>query len=185
MAKSRHVDLPAPTIADRFINWFDPVAGTKRAHARALQALSGAYVGASRSRRALKAWNPLAGDADADSLDDLPTLRERSRDARRNIPIAAGAISTNTQNVVGGGLTLQSTIDADRLGMSDDQAAEWEATTEQEFRFWADSPDSDAARTLPFGEQQELAFGSVLENGDAFALLASIERPRSPYRLAV
>lgn len=130
-------------------------------------------------------WKTTNRDADADTLLELNTIRDRSRDARRNIPLAAGALATKVTNVVGSGLKLQATIDSDALGMSDDQAAEWEANTEREFGLWSESTFSDVERCLTFFEQQELAFSSTLENGDAFVILASIQRPRFPYRLAI
>lgn len=143
------------------------------------------WQGASTSRRSLSEWHVRGGDADADTLYDLATLRERSRDMVRNIPLAAGAINTKVTNVVGTGLKYQSQIDADYLGLSEEQALAWQDAAEREFNLWACSEDSDAERTLTFSEQQELAFRSVLENGDSFALLPNIERAGAPYSLAI
>ena len=72
--------------------------------------ITGANNGASKKRRTIKEFNPKVGDADADTLDDLPTLRTRSRSLLRNTPIAAGAIKTNQVHVIGSGLKLQSRI---------------------------------------------------------------------------
>lgn len=147
--------------------------------------MSGSWAGASRSRRSLSEWHPGGGDADSDVLCDLPTLRERSRDMVRNVPLAGGAINTKVTNVVGTGLRLQSQIDADFLGLTEEQALTWQDQAEREFNNWACSEDSDAERTLTFAEQQELAFRSTLENGDCFALMPFIERPGAPYGLTV
>ncbi|WP_428143787.1 phage portal protein [Bradyrhizobium sp.] len=176
-------------LLDRAIAAVSPRAGLQRYRDRlqwnVAMALSGAYTGASRSKRQFGDWKTTGGDADADTLFDLPLLRERARDLNRNNPLAAGAIHTKVGNVVGTGLALKSAIDADFLGLTEDQAEEWQRTTEREFNFWAESQDADVARTLNFYQQQELAFRSTLENGDAFALPVYVERTGSVYSLAV
>jgi len=119
---------------DRVVNYFSPVNGARRLKARAVMAMAGGYVGASKLRRAMKMWTTFSNDADADILPDLPTLRERSRDLIRNNPLAAGAIKTKVTNVVGTGLRLQSRIDRGALNLTEDQAGVWENKTEREWR---------------------------------------------------
>jgi lambda family phage portal protein len=170
---------------DRIVNYFDPVRGARRIRARAFEALSGSFNGASRTRRALKEWRTQNADADADILYDLPLLRERSRDLIRNAPIATGAIGTSLTNVVGTGLKLQSRIDTEFLGLSEEDADAWEDHAEREFRLWSESQECDISRTLNFVGLQTLAFRQTLENGDVFALLPRIARSGSPYSLKV
>lgn len=143
----------------------------------AWRVMTGGYEAGRRSRRNLDSWRPRGGDADADSLLDLPELRSRSRDAIRNLPIAGGAIATKVTNVVGTGLRLNAQIDRDYLGLSEDRAESWEKDAERLFNQWAGSAECDAERTLTFAAQQELAFRAVLESGDVFALLPAIARP--------
>ncbi len=133
-------------------------------------AINGAYNGASKKRRTIKEFNPKTGDADADTLNDLPTLRTRSRSLLRNTPIASGAIRTNQVHVIGSGLRLQSRINADVLGMSEEQADAWQQTTESEFLSWAESLDCDINRGKNFYDYQNLVFRSILESGDCFVL---------------
>lgn len=168
---------------DRAISWVAPIWGAKRVRARMVEALSGAWNGASRSRRATKQWVTQSADADSDLLDDLPTLRQRSRDLIRNAPIATGAIGTSLANVVGTGLKLQSRIDAEYLGMNEDQADAWEDAVEREWRLWSESQECDYSRTLNFRDMQVLTFRQTLENGDVFTLLPRLKRKGSPYTL--
>lgn len=170
---------------DKIVNFFDPVRGARRIRARAFEAIAGSWTGASKSRRALKQWQTFASDPDADILYDLPLLRERSRDLLRNAPIAVGAIGTSVANVVGTGLKLQSRVDTDYLGLSEDVADIWEDNTDREWRLWAESQECDIARTLNFHGLQSLAFRQTLENGDVFALLPRLVRPGSPCTLKV
>lgn len=134
-------------------------------------ALAGAWHGASKKRRQIKEFLPRSGDADADTLDDLPVLRERSRSLLRNAPIATGAVLTNVVNVVGTGLKLQSRINAEVLGMSEEEAEAWQQLTEIEFRSWAESLDCDITRKNNFYDLQNLVFRSVLESGDVLVNL--------------
>ncbi|MFA6315666.1 MAG: phage portal protein, partial [Candidatus Paceibacterota bacterium] len=171
------------TIVDRAIGYFSPEKQAQRMRARAIMAYAGSYVGASYSRRGLKSWVTSQGDADSDTLYDLDTLRQRSRDLARNAPLAVGAISANVTNVVGTGLKLQSRIDYEYLGLTEDQADAWEANAERWFQFWAESQECDAARTLTFYLLQELAFRQTIENGDSFTLTPRFKRSGSPFTL--
>jgi len=177
-----------PTLLDRVITHFSPAMGIARYNARlkvsAMQDTG--YVGASQTLRSMRNWFTDSGSADELVVNELPTLRERSHDAFRNIPIATSAIRTGVTNVVGTGLKLNSMLDAQYLGMSDSKSTAWQNKTEREFRLFAESKDSDAARTLCFYEQQELMFLSALLSGDAFALLPMIPRRKSlPYDLRI
>ena len=128
-------------------------------------------------------WVTNAADADADIIYDLPTLRERSRDLVRNVPIATGAIGTALSNVVGTGLKLQSRIDYEYLGLTEEQADAWQDHVEREWRLFSESQECDYARTLNFAGIQGLAFRQTLENGDAFILTPRIKRGKTPYSL--
>ncbi len=174
-----------PTIFDKAIHYFDPIKGYQRQQARTMSALSGSYSGAKRGGGTFKNWFTSSNDANADTLPDLPLLQSRSRDLVRNNPIACGAINTVTSSVVGSGLTLQSSIDAEFLGLSPEESAEWQKNTEREFKLFADSKNCDITRTQNFAGLQDLAFRSALENGDSFGLLPRVPVVGSPYSTRV
>lgn len=176
----KEIEVPQ-TAVDRVISWIAPVRGARRLRARASMAIAGAYLGAKKDRRATKQWTTSPGDADSDIIADLPTLRDRSRDLVRNAPLAGGAIHTVVTNVVGQGLKLQCRIDRGALKLDDAQAEAWEAETEREWSMWAGSQECDVARTLTFGDIQELSFRQVLENGDVFVLMPRFLRGAFPY----
>lgn len=172
-------------IFDKAIEYVAPLHAAKRMRARAMLALTGSYMGASKKRRATQEWRTSSGDADADIIYDLPTLRARSRDLARNAPLAVGAISTNITNVVGTGLKLQSRIDRNILKLTDEQAEAWEAQAEREFQLWAESRECDRSRQMNFHTIQEVAFRQVMENGEVFTLLPRIKRTGSPFDLKI
>jgi lambda family phage portal protein len=139
----------------------------------------GGYNAGRRDRRALRNWRPKAGSANADTLLDLVDLRARSREAERNIPIAAGAISTTTTNVIGDGLQLQSSIDAAALGLAPEVADRLEREQEREWALFCRSVDFTGVQC--FDEQQELAFRSALQSGDVIAIRRFRRDPGDAY----
>lgn len=180
----KRIDLPEPTILDKAIGWVSPETGVRRLKARAVMALYGGYNAARKDRRQTKYWQTSEGSANAVTLPDLPTLRDRSRDLIRNAPIAAGAVNTVVTNVVGTGLMVQSRIDRDVLtgvlGQTEEDLDAFERAAEREFRLWAESQNCDSSRTQNFAGLQDLALRSTLESGDVFILKTFIERPGSP-----
>jgi lambda family phage portal protein len=163
---------------DRAIRWLAPAYGLKRFRARTYAAIAGGYNGGRRDRNATKQWVPRGNDPDTDIIADLPDLRGRSRDLNRNNAVAASATNTKVVNVVGAGLQLHANIDAALLNMTEDEADAWEANAQRWFRLWANNPNEcDLARTLTFGEKQNLVYRQTLENGDVFVNKPYLERP--------
>lgn len=141
--------------------------------------------GASRMKKSMSGWVTSRGGPDADITLNLDLLRQRSRDLCMGDPLAIGALKKIRTNEIGAGLRFNAQIDADFLGMSDEQALEWEAHTEREFSLWADSPNCDATRHYTLGELEALARLSELMNGDVFCLLPAIERAGDRYDLKI
>lgn len=162
--------LPAPTLLDRTIMAVAPEYGARRYRARVAMTFAGQYAGAKSNKTALKAWRTFAGSADADALGDLPALRARSRDLRRNNPIAAGAGRTGRAHTVGAGLAVRSTINRDILGLSVEQANAWERKTETLFDLWARSKSCDVSMKQNFYQLQGLIFDAVWDSGDCLIL---------------
>ena len=139
--------------------------------------------GASHTKRAFRDWFTEALSPDEDITRNLPTLRARSRDLYMSTPLAAGAIKTITAGVVGSGLMIHPHIDRETLGLTDEQASEWEKKVEREWLAYSESTACDAQRSMNFYQMQRLAFMSSLMSGDCFIALPYIARPNSYYRL--
>ena len=165
---------------DRAINWLAPVAGTRRVAARLALAMAttSGYVGAKRDRKATSEWSALAGaSADFDTLPDLDLLRARSRDLVRNDPLAQSAVATKVAHVIGSGHVVRPEIDADRLGLSPEDAQVWEELALDIWTDWANSRDCDISRSLTFAELEDLVYRSRLLSGDVLALRRFKQRP--------
>lgn len=162
-------DVTVPwTLADRLVDWLNPVAGKERLQSRVLMQMSGAYNGGKKDRRATRNWRPEQTSANEAVSPDLPDLRARSRDLVRNVPLASGAIDTVTTSVVGDGLVLNSLVDQSVLGITPEAADAWQKAAEREFSIWAARPDFTSR--LNFDEMQALVLRSVLESGDCLVV---------------
>ena len=141
--------------------------------------------GASLKRRNLRSMIPNSGSPTADILENAQIMRQRSRMLYDCAAVATSAIKTARTNVIGSGLVPKPTVNADRLGWTDRQAAEFERLVYDEFALWAD--DSFACDILHmnnFYEMQSLAFMSMLLSGDVFVLLDRDKRTfNHPYTL--
>jgi len=175
-------------MVDKLVGYFSPDTALKRTVARKkMDVINTGYShhGASGTKKSMIGWQHSSASADDDITLNLDVLRSRSRDLYMGNPIASGALKTNKTNVVGSGLKLNPQIDAEFLGLTAEQADEWEQNASREFALWADSKDCDAARMLNFYQLQQLAFLSALMSGDVFALLPIIPRKNNIYDLRV
>lgn len=142
--------------------------------------------GASIQKKSMRGWQTTAASPKDDIDLNLSTLRARSRDLYMNSPLGTAALRTNKTNVIGPGLRLKSRIDADFLGLSEEQADDWERMVEREFSLWAESKHCDALRMSDFYDMQGVAFLGCLLNGDSFALFKSLPAESwMPYSLRV
>lgn len=142
--------------------------------------------GAARNKNSTRGWLASSKTPQEDIDKNIPVLRQRSRSLFMSAPLAVSAIKTNRTNIVGEGLRLKSTIDAEFLGMTPEQAADWQRSAEREFELWARSKFCDSTRVNNFYEIQQVACMSWLMNGDACVLL-EYERPTRalPYGLRI
>lgn len=172
------------TLADRLVNWVDPIKGQARLLARVRMAINGGYLAGRKDRNATSSWRTSDSDADTVILPDLETMRERSQDLLRNSPLALGAIKTNVTKVVGTGLKVKSQIDRGILkNLTPDQADAWERAAEREFVLATETREIDAERTQPLSLLAGLAFLKVLEDGDVLVNMPRFTRTGSPYSL--
>lgn len=144
-------------------------------------------AGASYSRKAFKGFTVKSGSPNEDINYNNMTLRQRSRILAMSGGLALSALRTNRTNVIGFGLLLKSVIDKDVLGLTEEQATEWQKKAETEFALWAENKfNCDAIGMNDFYKIQQLVFYSALTNGDCFPLIQRDEEavtPLAPYSL--
>lgn len=165
-------------VIDKIVEAVSPSAALRREEARwklntvrSFQNSGYDESGAARNKNSMRGWLASSKTPQEDIDKNIPVLRQRSRSLFMSAPLAVSAIKTNRTNIVGEGLRLKSTIDADFLGISPDEAASWQRSAEREFELWAQSKFCDSTRVNSFYEIQQVACMSWLMNGDACVLL--------------
>lgn len=160
-------------------DWIAGSFGYSRAPLEERADNGGGYNGGLRGSRGLSEWNPLGTSGNAAVLRNRAQIINRSRDLVRNAPIARAAVNKRAGRVVGTGISYHSRIDADALGMTEDQAEEWQKIAEREFAYAAKT--SDLTAEADFYEQSFLAFLTVLVSGDALVTFPNVRRPGNVY----
>ncbi len=142
-------------------------------------------AGASTRKRSTKGFKAMSGSPREDIDYNNYTLRQRGRLMYMGNPIATSAIKTNRTNTIGLGLKLNPHPDAEFLGMSDEETAEWVKTVKREFSLWAGKKEAcDATGINNFYEIQQMLMMSWLQSGDVFVLFQSKDTTRRlPYSL--
>lgn len=174
-------------IVDRMVATVSPAAARDRVIARAQLAAIAAtarpsgidgtqpetkHRGASRFLRSMQRWLPGLGSA----YTDTPPLERqrmvaRSYDAYRNHMLAGAAIVRMRTNIVGTGLFPHATVNARRLGITEEAADDVNMRLDDAWATWAENPlECDVEAQLDFYQLQGLALMSALLSGDCFAL---------------
>lgn len=117
------------------------------------------YDGAAKTGRTSR-WFAGYGDANAFIGMDLPTLRQRARDLRRNNPYGKKAIEVVTNNVIGRGIATQ--FSSKQKNKIETQ----ETVFEQKWKDWAGSLDCDYDGRNNLAGLQRLAMDAVQESGE-------------------
>ena len=129
-------------------------------------------AGASYVKKALKGFLAASGSPREDIDAHNYTLRQRARMLYMAAPVATSAVKTNRTNVIGCGLQLKSRINRTKLGLTAEQAKEWQRKAEEEWEIWAaNKMNCDAIGVNNFYTAQQLALASCLVSGDVFVLL--------------
>lgn len=129
-------------------------------------------AGASLTKKALKGFTVSSRSPQEDIDYNNFTLRQRSRILYMSSTIATAALKRMRTNIIGGGLKLKSTINREILGMTKEQAEDWQRKTQSEFELWAGKKQAcDAAGMNNFYGMQQLVALSYPMSGDVFALI--------------
>ena len=107
------------------------------------------YNAASKGKR-LSGWRSNSGDANATTETSLKILRERSRDLRRNSSYGRRAIDIVTSNVIGKGISTQSSND----------------NTQKIWKEWAESKSIDYDGRHNLKGLQSIVMDAVVESGE-------------------
>jgi len=176
-------------LADGLIETFRPHRAFQRKLARRLNQLGPDWVlggdyyrGAEADRRT---DDFLTEDVSADKALDgnLETMRARAHDLVRNNTDASSIVKTICSNVVGTGIKLQSMIDWEQLGITEDMAEAFQNQAEKQFTSWL--PYADAGGRLHFYEMQGQVQSEKVISGEALAIRQMVERTDTPFKTCI
>ncbi len=144
------------------------------------------HGGASRRKSWAKKYNSSSLSPESDIEENRKLLRERSRDLSMNSPVGAAAVASTRTNCIGPGLVPKPKVDYEFLGITKEEAKEFEKQVKKEFALWAESTLCDNNDQNNFYELQQIVFSDWLKNGEGFALIKYGEvLPDMPYRLRI
>lgn len=113
----------------------------------------------------LCAWFAPGGRPKADVDDNLPRLRARARDLKMGSSLISAVLDAKRKGVVGRGIHLDPQLDADCVGLSDEEASAIERRIQHAWRRWekrAGIGGESLAQVL------DLAYFSQILSGDSF-----------------
>lgn len=166
---------------DRVLAIFAPRLVAQRVQARvALEAFAqGGGYDAGRRDRIDPDWIGTGGSADADMLPALEVARRRSRDLARNNPLAAAAVETLVNHIVGKGITPQSAPSLMARGMNKDSARRFADAAELAWERWARR--AELTDRMNFAGLQTLNVRSWIEGGEFLNVRSMVQRWGTPY----
>ena len=166
---------PNPTIIDRVVSYFSPVAGLNRARARMVHSMLRQYDGAQPSRFS-DGWIHPSTSGTTEAVAAGNALRDRARDLVRNNPYASRALSILVSADVGAGFGVQA-----RTG-----TARRDRWLMDAWKTWAGSTDCDVEGRHDFAGLMAQAVSCLHESGEA--LIRFVPQPSGspiPLRLQI
>lgn len=129
-----------------------------------------AFNAGDRQSRELASWRPKLQSADADMLDQKEVAEARTIDLVRNNGIAAGAVQTRKDKVVGSKFRLVLSPDYRTLGLDRTAMREWAKMVEGHYYSWAEDPmcSADAQRKRTMTELLRDAEACRFMQGESF-----------------
>ncbi len=163
---------------DNTIGFFSPAKKAERLRAKYksyfLENVTRKYDGASRGRRT-SGWNSNGSSASSETEASLHTLRNRSRDLRRNSGYISRGIQVITSNVVGKGIRV-------KFNGSKSQ----EKKINELWKLWAGSNLIDYDGRLNLNMLQDMACDAVVESGEILIRKRNVRPTRAnPFPIQV
>lgn len=145
------------------------------------------WRGASQQLRSMQSWRAALGSGKSDTpRAERERMAARAYDAYRNLLIARAAVTRVRTNVVGTGLTMHPDVDADALGITEEQAEELNEQIASQWSTYYDKPtEVDVEGTLDGAGLQSLVLVTAILSGDCFALTPMIEEATALWELKV
>ena len=173
--------MPRPTMIDRLVSWLRPKAGFERMRYRVMnQAMFGPVrrTAAGTGKTTLGNWL-VRRISRMEEAREREVITDRAEDLIANEPLAAAAADTYGVNIVGSGITCQSEIEAQVLGISEEQAEDVGRQFDRAMDLW--SPNAGLQPRTTFSDLQYMTIHSMVRAGEYLSLARMLKKP-SPDR---
>ncbi|MBC2855371.1 phage portal protein [Cetobacterium sp. 2A] len=157
----------------------------KRNRTNKMDPVNYAESGASLVSTALSDLIHTLNSTEEDIEDNKDVLMGRSRQLAMGNALAISALKKFRTNVVGTGLKLKSTIDADILGISEEEAEKLEDKLESLWEYWAETTECDFEGQCNFYQLQSLSMLTKLRDGECFVALPFRRGPGEVFDLKI
>lgn len=138
---------------------------------------------AASDQGSMRNWRPRQLNSDEAIIRQREKIQSRISDLVGSDPHAAGVANSFPVTVIGSGLHPYPSLDAETLGLSDEQATAIErAQRAIDARFW---PHADAGGRMHLGMIQFLWEKSLLQYGESLTLVHMRKRPGVRYQLCL
>lgn len=134
-------------------------------------ALSRSFEAADTDRARGFDWVVRRIATDSALIEDLETLRDRSRDLHRNDQLTHGVVENRVSGIVGKGIRPQARVDYRELKITPEAAREINRQLERVFKRWA--PYADQKGVLSFWEIQRQVQRNLDIDGEVFILFGA------------
>jgi lambda family phage portal protein len=148
---------------------------------RAAPTVSQRMFAAARSDRLTSGWRSATTSADAESVQSLVMMRNRSRQLVRDNAHAKRARAVVVNNVVGQGIGLQAAITNNRGRLVE----EFNDPIERAWREWCRAENCHIGGSLHFSDMERLLVGEVFEAGDVMVRIHRSSAGAVPLSLEV
>jgi lambda family phage portal protein len=153
---------------------FAPKAAAARRVARSQSAISSMMGWPAAPNATLVYDKQGTQDANAATLARLDELRRQCRYAALNNPVAKSVRRTLSDHVIGTGITPRSSINPTRLGITQQQASEFQNAADEVFLEAA--KHCDLTRRQGWVGLQRLIYLAIFDGGDVFASFPMVDR---------
>ena len=172
--------IAKPTFLDRVINYFSPVRGVKRLHARTVFSMTttGKVKSSAASKDGLLSnWIPKRFGSEQQEAAERETIIDRIEDLSLNDPSASTAVDTIASKTIGVGLKPQSKPVWKRLGITEEQAKEVSEQAEWAFKLFSKEAGSDGSSTMSDILYQTIR--TMVEKGEYLNIPVRLDRNKT------
>jgi len=154
-----------------------PIVRNKTGLSRQRNAIFSSVFGSSHMVSGEKYEDGVSGSGTS-LVFDHKGMRANVRRMMYDSPICKAIVDRFVSTVIDKGLVLESTIDADVIGITEAEAQKWTRDVEKKFNLWANSKSCHRSGTMNFYQAQKFYAFSMFRDNDVFVRMYYNDDPQ-------